>query len=47
VEEALLVPNIRFFFEHKPQTVDFHNRLMNVQDVTAGIAYMFVLGRRG
>ena len=36
VEEALLVPNIRIFFEHKPQTVDFHRRLMNVYDLTAG-----------
>jgi 2-polyprenyl-6-methoxyphenol hydroxylase-like FAD-dependent oxidoreductase len=36
MEEALLVPNIRIFFEHKPQMVDFHHRLMNVQDVVAG-----------
>ena len=36
VEEALLAPNIRFFFEHKPQMVDFHHRVMNVHDVLAG-----------
>jgi len=35
MEEALLVPNIRFFFEHKPQTVDFHRRVLNVRDVLA------------
>jgi len=35
MEEALLVPNIRFFFEHKPQTVDFHHRILNVRDVPA------------
>jgi hypothetical protein len=33
MEEALLVPNIRLFFEHRPQTVDFHQRVMNVRDV--------------
>lgn len=33
VEEALLVPNVRFFFEHKPQTVDFHRRVVNVRDM--------------
>ncbi|KAF9652823.1 FAD/NAD-P-binding domain-containing protein, partial [Thelephora ganbajun] len=33
MEEALLVPNVRFFFEHKPRTVDFHRRIMNVHDV--------------
>lgn len=36
MEEALLVPNIRFFFEHKPRTVDFHHRVMDVYDSTAG-----------
>jgi kynurenine 3-monooxygenase len=35
MEEALLVPNIRFFFEHKPQTIDFDRRVLNVHDVTA------------
>ena len=35
MEEALLVPNIRFFFEHKPQTIDFHRRIMSVRDVLA------------
>lgn len=34
VEEALLVPNIRIFFEHKPQMVDFHRRVMSVYDTT-------------
>lgn len=33
MEEALLVPNIRFFFEHKPQTIDFHTKIMKVCDV--------------
>jgi kynurenine 3-monooxygenase len=33
MEEALVVPNIRFFCEHKTQTVDFHRRTMNVRDV--------------
>jgi len=33
VEEALLVPNIRIFFEHKPQTIDFHRKIINVRDV--------------
>lgn len=35
MEEALLAPNIRFFFEHKPETVDFQQRVMNVHDITA------------
>ena len=35
MEEALLVPNIRFFSEHKTQAVDFHRRVMNVHDVVA------------
>ena len=32
MEEALLVPNIRFFFEHKPQMVDFQRRILSVRD---------------
>ena len=36
MEEALLVPNIRIFFEHKPERADFHNRIMNVHDADAG-----------
>lgn len=35
VQEALLVPNIRFFFQHKPQSVDFHRNLLTVRDVLA------------
>ena len=33
MEEALLVPNIRFFSEHKAQTVDFDRRIVGVHDV--------------
>ena len=33
MEEALLVPNIRFFSEHKTQAVDFHRRIASVHDV--------------
>lgn len=35
MQEALLVPNIRFFFQHKPQSVDFPRRLLTVRDVLA------------
>jgi len=33
MEEALLVPNIRIFSEHKAQTVDFERRIVDVHDV--------------
>lgn len=33
MEEALLVPNIRFFFEHRPQKVDFDCRVTDVHDI--------------
>ena len=35
MEEALLVPNIRMFSEHKVQAVDFHRRIMSVHDAVA------------
>ena len=35
MEEALLVPNIRIFSEHKVQAVDFHRGIVSVLDAVA------------
>lgn len=51
MEEAILAPNVRFYFEHKVQAVDFDARTMNVRDVVGEkdltVAFDFCVGADG
>ncbi|CAL1704375.1 unnamed protein product [Somion occarium] len=51
LEEALSVPSIKVFFNHKVLTLDFDARVMSVKDVDAGkdlsIAFDFCVGADG
>jgi kynurenine 3-monooxygenase len=51
LDETRLFPNIRTYFDHKVQSVDFDARTMTVHDVTVGkdlrIKFDFCIGADG
>lgn len=51
MKEALAVPGIRAFFQHKVASIDFDRRIMKLQDVEAArdvdVSFDFCVGADG